>query len=617
MTRSTRSLRSRRSTLAVRQLEDRSLPSSVQGTVFNDANRNQVFDPGESALPGWTVYMDNDRDTVVDPGEALAVTDANGNYFIDTSSVPTQNGYHFMGLDLQVGSGGRWLFTTRPEPYINPTSEPLAVRDFGVHFEPYVSVEPVGAETLVNTTIAGTQNDPRVAADAAGNYVVVWSTPVSGGTSIVARMYNADGTPRTNEFTVASGAVSEQQVAIADNGRFVVAWSATSASYGTHSALVRIYNSTGTPVTSAVTVSAATKKTYSSVDSVAMDAVGNIGVLYRTNKAGGGFTFAARMTVQRVTAAGALNGNPIDVAGVMLTDAGLRRIGMDSTGRFAVMWSDVKAPDANGNELFVYAQRFSAAGQNVGSQITVAAPPNGASAIFLSSASMNGAGRFVISWTAWIGDPFMAQVFDWGTPVGGPVMVNQPGSPMLGIGWTSTSDIDSAGNVTFAWVHGYGNYSPGAREILFRRLTANGTLEPEYVVNTTTQGMQLSPALASTGNDRFVVAWQGYGPGDDSGVFMQRFKPLGMSPMGDPPPKLGEPTFPAIWLSAETFHSDADQPSSAKVDRVPLAIPTRFEVEIPTPQAAEQNPWFTFDSQDWLANLTDQELINDMTFVGL
>src|SRR5437016_5448976 len=82
----------------------------------------------------------------------------------------------------------------------------LAVRDFGVHFEPYASVEPVGAETLVNTTIAGTHSDPRVAADAAGNYVVVWSTPVSGGASIVARMYNADGTPRTNELTVASGA---------------------------------------------------------------------------------------------------------------------------------------------------------------------------------------------------------------------------------------------------------------------------------------------------------------------------------------------------------------------------------------------------------------------------
>jgi hypothetical protein len=36
-------------------LEDRALPSSVQGAVFDDANSNQIFDPGEAALPGWTV----------------------------------------------------------------------------------------------------------------------------------------------------------------------------------------------------------------------------------------------------------------------------------------------------------------------------------------------------------------------------------------------------------------------------------------------------------------------------------------------------------------------------------------------------------------------------------
>ena len=41
------SITTRRTKLAVRRLEDRSLPSSVQGTVFDDVNRNQVFDSGE------------------------------------------------------------------------------------------------------------------------------------------------------------------------------------------------------------------------------------------------------------------------------------------------------------------------------------------------------------------------------------------------------------------------------------------------------------------------------------------------------------------------------------------------------------------------------------------
>lgn len=93
--------------LRLLSLEDRCLPSSVQGTIFDDANRNQIFDPGESALAGWTVYVDNNRNTVIDAGELTGVTDVNGDYSIDMSSLP--NGSYSLGLDLQTGSGGRWV----------------------------------------------------------------------------------------------------------------------------------------------------------------------------------------------------------------------------------------------------------------------------------------------------------------------------------------------------------------------------------------------------------------------------------------------------------------------------------------------------------------------------
>src|SRR5262249_52995287 len=49
--------------------------------------------------------------------------------------------------------------------------------------------------------------------------------------------------------------------------------------------------------------------------------------------------------------------------------------------------------------------------------------------------------------------------------------------------------------------------------------------EPETIVNTTTQGAQALPGVAATGNGSFVVAWQGYGPGDDAGIFSQRYTP--------------------------------------------------------------------------------------------
>src|SRR5207249_3864642 len=113
----TRTPRTRRRGLRVEALEDRTVPSTIQGAVFDDANANGVFDPGESALAGWTVWLDVNANHVLDPGEPAQATDGNGYYSFDTTNIPpamtlsdgTQ--YDFVLLDLQVGSGGRWVNT--------------------------------------------------------------------------------------------------------------------------------------------------------------------------------------------------------------------------------------------------------------------------------------------------------------------------------------------------------------------------------------------------------------------------------------------------------------------------------------------------------------------------
>jgi hypothetical protein len=504
----------RRRTLAVQRLEDRTVPSSVQGTVFDDANRNQILDVGESGLSGWTVYVDNNRDGIQNPGEVSAVTDANGEYLIDTTSVVPNEGWNFLNLDLQVGSGGRWLNSTPATAYAHPIDEPLAVRDFGVHFGPYVSVEPDGPETLVNVTTAGPQGihhsqweqlQHSVAADADGNYVVTWQSPAGSNTpTVLARVFNADGTPRTGEITVANanGSFSAPQIAMADNGRFVVAWPSMTPYM---SAFARVYNANGTPATSAITVAAGTKNFSNFVTSVAMDATGNFAVLYKLNKNG------QNIKVQRFTAAGAPVGKAINVFTTNLANGGTR-LGMDGAGRFVAAWEHAAVNSTGQIILYVYAQRYSAAGQKDGSQMLVASAPN--PGIYISSLSMNRAGRFAITWRDWFGADLTARVYDWGTPVGGPIILTHPNDRMS----DSDSAIDSNGNVTFVW--------DGSDEIHFRRLTAGGTLEPELMVNATTQGRQGVPSIAATGNDRFVVAWQGNGPGDDAGIFAQRFGPM-------------------------------------------------------------------------------------------
>src|SRR3954466_10669979 len=50
------------------RLEDRTAPAtgSIRGTLWDDANANQVRDAGEAVLAGRTIYLDLDRD--VRPG---------------------------------------------------------------------------------------------------------------------------------------------------------------------------------------------------------------------------------------------------------------------------------------------------------------------------------------------------------------------------------------------------------------------------------------------------------------------------------------------------------------------------------------------------------------------
>src|SRR5690349_11966479 len=84
------SMRSRRAVQARRRLlrsefdrlEDRTAPAtgSIQGTLWDDANANQVRDAGEAVLAGRTIYLDLDRDGRQDATEPSAVTAADGIY---------------------------------------------------------------------------------------------------------------------------------------------------------------------------------------------------------------------------------------------------------------------------------------------------------------------------------------------------------------------------------------------------------------------------------------------------------------------------------------------------------------------------------------------------------
>ncbi len=87
-----------------------------------------------------------------------------------------------------------------------------------------------GGEFLVNTEITGKQRDPAVAMDAAGNFVVTWSSDLQDGSGwgIYAQEYSASGAPVGSEYRVNTTTASDQKqsgVAMDSAGDFVVVWS--------------------------------------------------------------------------------------------------------------------------------------------------------------------------------------------------------------------------------------------------------------------------------------------------------------------------------------------------------------------------------------------------------
>ncbi|MEL7364210.1 MAG: hypothetical protein AAFN13_19195, partial [Bacteroidota bacterium] len=92
-----------------------------------------------------------------------------------------------------------------------------------------------GSEFLVNTETSESQRDPVVAMDADGNFVVVWESRDQDGSSdgIFAQRYDAAGVAQGAEFQVNTETTSNQDdpsVAMDADGDFVIVWESFSSS---------------------------------------------------------------------------------------------------------------------------------------------------------------------------------------------------------------------------------------------------------------------------------------------------------------------------------------------------------------------------------------------------
>ena len=121
---------------------------------------------------------------------------------------------------------------------------------FGHRFDS--SGAPLGGEFQVNSFTVGYQGAMDVAAEADGDFVVVWSSYLQDDffSGVFGRRFSSAGVPQATEFQInASTTASEyvSAVGIQSDGHFVVTWASAQVGGGSLDIFARRFDSAGTP----------------------------------------------------------------------------------------------------------------------------------------------------------------------------------------------------------------------------------------------------------------------------------------------------------------------------------------------------------------------------------
>ena len=251
----------------------------------------------------------------------------------------------------------------------------------------------VGAEFRANSYTTGTQDQPAVASDAVGNFVVVWQSAGQDGFGygVFGHRFDAGGNSLGSEFqvnTYTTGGQRRPEVAFTNDGGFVVVFDGPdSFAQGIHA---RRYDATGAPVGAEFSVETALASQFAPAvaalpqggfvvawTSYGQDGSHN-GIYGRIFDANGGPTTGEFRANTHTT-----NGqtNPA--------------VDADGHGGFVVIWESYLQ---DGSEYGVFGQRYDAAGARRGAEFALNTFTTGTQANLAVAA--DSAGNFVAAWSS-------------------------------------------------------------------------------------------------------------------------------------------------------------------------------------------------------------------------
>ena len=415
-----------------------------------------------------------------------------------------------------------------------------------------------GNEMLAATAIAGNQQQASISLLSDGRYVLIWSDGSAQGADtssygIKGQIVDVNGIRIGGEFLINSTTLNSQDSAVVTglaSGGFIVSWMDASLQGGdasVSSIKAQMFNAAGQSVGGEMLVNQSVANAQRT-PSVAALASGGFVITWSDASLEGGDASLSSVKAQIFDGNGNRLGGEFLVNSITANGQDTPVVASLQNGGFVISWHDTSLQGGDSSKDAVKAQIFTASGAKVGGEFLVNSETNGnqqqQAIIGLST------GGFAIAWADMSGrggDPdyygVKLQLFDaGGAKIGGERLVN---TTTVAGQMAPTLALLSDGNFVVSWADYSGAASEtGTSGVKAQIFDVDGNrLGGEFIVNTSSQGAQVDPALAGGTGGGFATVWTDYSAqgGDNLGtaVKYKMFDPLG--PQGAPPKVIANP----------------------------------------------------------------------------
>ncbi len=361
------------------------------------------------------------------------------------------------------------------------------------------------------------QKTPSVAMDDSGNFFVVWEDRRNSFLGdIYAQFYAKNGSATSKNFKVnddtnAKGQ-NEPSVAVNNSGNFVVIWNDYRNSYFSN-IFIQLYAQNGTPLgNNFMNNESGTSKQIK--PSIAVDAQGNFAIVWEDAR----YDNHIDIFGQRFTSNGTALGKNFKINDDNdFSHQNSPAIAMGSSGNFIVVWVDER-DDFRGD---IYAQRYAADGTALGGNFKVN-DDSGSNLQDDPVVVIDKNGNFIILWidTRNGSSNIYAQRYDFnGTALGGNFKLNNDNSRFSS---SFSVGMDGSGNIIVVWE----DYRDDDKlDVFGQKFSQDGTaLGNDFKVNNDHgNNYQFDPKIAVNSSGDFVVVWSDYRDHEYGDVFAQLY----------------------------------------------------------------------------------------------